>query len=79
MSLYLNRYRFRQGFAFTKLRFLNPFTPDVAPLGHKWEVGYRGNSLGAWEAKLGGAGWRIVQREFTTPTRSVFHVLEPST
>ena len=79
LSLYVNRYLFRKSFAFKKLRFLKSFTPDVDPLGHKWEVGYRGTSLAAWEAKLRGAGWRIMQREFTSPTRSVFHVLEPST
>ena len=79
LSLYVNRYLFRKSFAFKKLRFLKSFTPDVDPLGHKWEVGYRGTSLTAWEAKLRGAGWRIMQREFTSPTRSVFHVLEPST
>ncbi|MCZ6846662.1 MAG: hypothetical protein O7F69_12265 [Alphaproteobacteria bacterium] len=79
LSLYVNRHLFRKGFAFKKLRFLKSFTPDVDPLGHKWEVGYRGTNLTAWEAKLRGAGWRIMQREFTSPTRSVFHVLEPST
>ncbi len=78
VSLYFNRFRFRQSFAFKKLRFLKSFTPDVDPLGHKWEVGYRGSNIHAWEAKLRDAGWRILQREFTSPTRSVFHVLEPS-
>jgi hypothetical protein len=78
VSLYINRFRFRQSFAFKKLRFLKSITPDADPLGHKWEVGYRGSSLHAWEAKLRDAGWRILQREFTSPTRSVFHILEPS-
>ena len=78
VSLYVNRFCFRESFALKKLRFLKSFTPHVDPLGHRWEVGYRGSSLRAWEAKLRGAGWRILQREFTNPTRSVFHVLEPS-
>ncbi len=76
LSLYVNARTLRQGFALKKLRFLKSFTPDPDPHGHKWEVGYRDTGLRAWEAKLARAGWRIRARDFTTPTRSVFHVLE---
>ncbi len=75
LLLYINRFIFRQRFALKKLRFLKSFTPHAEPYGHMWEVGYRGRSLRAWEAKLEAAGWRILLREFTHPTRSVFHVL----
>ena len=42
--LYLNRFLWRQGFAFKKLKFLKTFRFDAAadPWCHKWEVGYRG-------------------------------------
>ena len=76
LLLYINRFACRQRFAMTKLRFLKSFMPDAEPCGHKWEVGYRRRSLRAWESKLKAAGWRILVREFTHPTRSVFHVLD---
>ncbi len=75
-SLYANRHVFRQRFAFKKFRFLRRFTPDADPYGHKWEVGYKGHALKDWEAKIAGAGWRVLRRDFTHPTRSVFHLLE---
>lgn len=52
------------------------FDADADPYGHKWEVGYRGRSLAAVEAKLAAAGWRIRRRVFTSPTRSVFWLLD---
>ncbi len=76
--LYLNMYMFRQRFALKKLRFLKPFTPDPDPRGHKWEVGYRRHGLRACEGKIRDAGWNILRRDFTHPTRSVFHVLSSS-
>ena len=51
-------------------------TPEADPLGHKWEVGYRGTSLAVWEAALAEAGWRVRQRRFTPPTRSVMHLCD---
>jgi hypothetical protein len=74
-SLYLNRYRLRRSLHFKKLRFLGRFRARAAG-GHQWEVGYRGTSLRAWERVIEASGWRIRRREFTTPCRSVFHVLE---
>lgn len=76
--LYVNRLALRHALSMKALRWLKPFTPDTDPLGHKWEVGYRGNGLRALEAKVTGAGWRIRRRDFTSPTRSVFYVLEPA-
>ncbi|HJM92908.1 MAG: hypothetical protein QF603_14180 [Alphaproteobacteria bacterium] len=76
--LYLNRVKFRSKFSFKKLNFLRRYQIDQAdPWGHKWEVGYRGHSLAALEEKIGMAGWRINRRDFTSPTRSVFHLLSP--
>ncbi len=73
LSLYLNRCVARQALAFKKFRFLRAFRPNAA--GHHWEVGYRGHGLAAWEAMLAGAGWTIQAREFTSPCRTVMHVL----
>lgn len=73
-SLYWNRRSLRQRFSLKKLRFLEAFSPDPG-MGHKWEVGYRGFSLKDWERKLAGSGWKVIRREFTSPCRSVFHLL----
>ncbi|WP_439577588.1 class I SAM-dependent methyltransferase [Elioraea sp.] len=59
------------------LKWPNRFRTYVAepdPLGHKWEVGYRGTSLAVWEDALAAAGWRVRERVFTAPTRSVMHL-----
>ncbi len=74
--LYLNPYRLRQRLTLKKGRFLRRFQEDPDRFGHKWECGYKGRGLRAWERELGAAGWRIVRREFTAPCRSVFHLLE---
>lgn len=76
LQLYLNRFTARRLTQFRKLRSLRRFTPDADPLGHKWEIGYRGYALADWEAVIAGAGWRILRREFTAPCRSVFHLCE---
>jgi hypothetical protein len=52
------------------------FVPEADPLGHKWEVGYRGTSLAAWEGALAAAGWCVRERVFTTPTRSIMHLCD---
>lgn len=74
--VYLNRFQIRRRSAFKKGRSMRAFTPDADPYGHKWECGYRDRGLTAWESKLRAAGWQIRRREFTTPCRSVFHLLE---
>ena len=78
IRLYLNRFKAAQSVAFRKLRFLRSFRFDAVadPQCHKWEVGYRGTSLRALERKLKGAGFRIRRRDFTSPCRSVFFVLD---
>lgn len=75
--LYLNRFVWRHSFAFKKLKFLKTFHFDAAgdPWCHKWEVGYRGTSVMALEAKLVGAGFAIRERAFSSPCRSVFYLL----
>ncbi len=75
---YLNGHTARHMFQWRKLRAMRHFAKgpdDDRPETHKWEVGYRGYSLACWESKLRKSGWRILAREFTSPTRSVFHVL----
>ncbi|MEQ9639428.1 MAG: hypothetical protein RIM84_05325 [Alphaproteobacteria bacterium] len=80
LRLYLNPHRWRGGFAFKKLYGLRRFRADADgdPWGHKWEAGYRGHSLKAVQAKLAAASWRVRRRDFTSPTRSVFYLLEPA-
>ena len=73
--IYLNAHRLRQYFAWKKFNFLRRFRPDDDPQGHHWEIGYRGHSLAAFEAKLENAGLAIERRDFTSPTRSVFYLL----
>jgi len=78
--VYLNAHRWRRSFSLKWLKFLKPFRFDerADPWGHKWEVGYRGRSLADLEAKLAATGWRIRRRDFTSPCRSVFYLLEPA-
>jgi hypothetical protein len=52
------------------------FVPEADPLGHKWELGWRGYSVRRWEAALRDAGWRLRERVMSAPTRSVFHLAE---
>ncbi|MBH64269.1 MAG: hypothetical protein CL569_17850 [Alphaproteobacteria bacterium] len=75
---YFNGHTARQMMSLKSLKFLKKFTFDAEsdPYGHKWEVGYRGHGLKALESKLTGAGFRIHRRDFTSPTRSVFFVLQ---
>jgi SAM-dependent methyltransferase len=78
LRLYLSCWRARRAFSLKLPRGLRRFRPDGDPLGHKWEVGYRDTSLAALEAKLVAAGFRLLRREFTGQTRSVFHLCEPA-
>jgi hypothetical protein len=73
-SLHLNRVRARQSFSLKLPRFHRRFRPDSD--GHHWEIGYRGHGLVAWERRFAEAGFRVLRREFTTPTRTVMHLLE---
>jgi hypothetical protein len=77
--LYFNTSTWRSRFSFKKARALRAFKFDAEadPLGHKWEAGYRGRSLKALEQKIATCGWRVCRRDFTSPTRSVFYLLEP--
>lgn len=74
-SLYFNLHAARRHFALKKFRAFKTFKPREGYEHHKWEVGYRGHSLKAWEAKIERAGWTIDYRTFSSPARSVFHVL----
>ncbi len=74
-DLYLNRITLRQHFSMKKLLWRKRFAAEP-PGGHQWEIGYRGYSLRAWEARLADSGWSIVKRDFTEHCRSVFHLLE---
>ena len=76
--VYVNAHRMKRYFAFKKLKFLRPFKPDLErdPEGHRWELGYRGRSLAAFERKLRLAGLTVAKRDFTSPCRSVFYLLQ---
>ena len=76
LSVYLNWHTWRRALALKKFRGWRTFSPPSNPFGHKWEAGYRGHGLKALESKLIAAGFRIRRREFTSPTRSVFYVLD---
>ena len=75
-SLYFNPFTWRRSLFLKKFRRFKKFRPDGDPLGHKWEVGYRGYSLRRWEAAIRAAGWTIRRRAFTAGCRSVFHLCE---
>lgn len=78
-SLHVNRLFARQSFSLKLFRFLWRFRADAAdPHGHKWEAGYHGTGLARLQAKLAAAGFRILRREFTARTRSVFYLCEPA-
>jgi hypothetical protein len=79
VRLHLTLRSARQWFSLKWPRFWRDFRfdPEADPWGHKWEVGYRGRGLGDVETKLAAAGWRIRRRTFTSPTRSVFWLLDP--
>jgi hypothetical protein len=74
-DLYLNAWTLRHYFSLKKLLHRREFAREP-PGGHQWEVGYRGYPLARWEALQRECGWKIVRREFTAHTRSVFHLLE---
>lgn len=76
ISAYLNRFRFHKRTALKMFNHHRDFTVEDDPLGHKWEVGYRGRSLATYERIIRQAGWRIAKRDFTGTTRSVFHLCE---
>lgn len=75
---YFNGHVLKQRSQWKAFRRFKTFKPWPDPLGHKWEVGYKGTRLKDWEAHIRAQGWRIAKRDFTSPTRSVFHVLEPA-
>jgi SAM-dependent methyltransferase len=74
-DLYLNVRALRHYFSMKKLLSRREFVREP-PGGHQWEIGYKGYPLKRWENRLADCGWRIVRREFTAHTRSVFHLLE---
>ena len=75
-ELYFNLQRWRRRSHFRKFRFLRRFTiqSETEWEAHKWEIGYRGHSLKAFEHKIEAAGFQITQREFTSGCRSVFFI-----
>lgn len=81
LTLYVNRHVARRRSFFRKLRFLKRYPcPDTQDFGtHKWEVGYKGNSLPALKQKLVAGGWKPIRQEFTADCRSVFLVAANNT
>jgi len=80
-ELYFNLQHWRRRSHFRKFRFLRRFTiqSETEWETHKWEIGYRGYSLKAFEHKIEAAGFHITQREFTSGCRSVFFVCRNDT
>ncbi len=76
--LYLNRYKFKKNFSLKLLKFLKNFSfnLDSDPYGHKWEIGYKKYSLRKLQEKIYSTGYAIFKREFSSPCRSVFFVLQ---
>src|SRR3546814_4978205 len=76
ISAYINRFTLWKRTALKLFKSLRPFQVEADPIGHKWEVGYRGYSLTAYDRRIRQAGWCIRKRDFTGTTRSVFHLCE---
>lgn len=76
VAAYMNRFAVSTTAAMKLRNRFRRFRPDDDPMGHKWEIGYRGRPLRTWEQAIHDAGWRIARRDFTFLTRSVFHVCE---
>ena len=76
--LYFNLYKFKKNFSLKFFKFFKNFhfNLDVDPYGHKWEVGYKKYSLGNLENKIRNSGYTISKREFSSPCRSVFFILQ---
>ena len=79
LSLHVTPHWLRAKLALKWPKSWRRFTPSSGLMEHHWEVGYRGTSLAAWERALAAAGWRIRERVFTTPTRSVMHLCANTT
>lgn len=75
-SFYYNGHIIRHRLFTRWLRFLQRFTikPPADIDTHKWEVGYKGYSLGALKAKVASSGWLPMAQHFTEGCRSVFLV-----
>ena len=75
-SLYVNRYLWRKRTFLKKLRFLSEFPrrPEDDWEPHKWEIGYKGYSVRRWRDMVTGAGYDIVNQDFTSGCRSIFLV-----
>jgi hypothetical protein len=74
-QIYLNTMMFAAHFGWKKFRSFKEFPGDPDPLGHKWEIGYKGRSLKSYEAMLTDLGFRILRRSFSYPSFAVFHML----
>ncbi len=77
-SFYVNRFTWRQYLSLKKFSRFRVFVPDADPWGHKWELGFKDYGVKNWEGVIAEAGWTILQREFSHPCRSAFHLCERS-
>lgn len=78
-ELFANGHMFHHKFWWRKLTSLETFKEHEDPLGHKWEVGYKGYPLKRVEkAFIDDAGWKLVKRDFSYPACCVFWLLEPA-
>lgn len=73
LSLHLNPHRPRLAF-FRKLHFLRRFPKPKGDAweNHRWEIGWRDYPLRRLTRVVEAAGYRILRREITSGTRSVF-------
>jgi hypothetical protein len=75
-SFYANAHTLRHRLFTRWLRFFQPFRikslTDID--AHKWEVGYKGQSLAALKEKVAKSGWKLIAQHFTEGCRSVFLV-----
>ncbi|MSO74618.1 MAG: class I SAM-dependent methyltransferase [Alphaproteobacteria bacterium] len=78
VSLYANFHRWPRFKYFHRVHFLRHFRPSSSDDWdhHRWEIDYRGFPLKKLTRIVESAGYRVVRREFTGGTRSVFLVCE---
>lgn len=74
--IYFNPHKAFSRFSFKKFGWLREFRKHTEPWGHKWEAGYKGCFLKMLEQKFSATGWAVQKRDFSSPCRSVFYVLE---
>ena len=77
-ELFINAHMFHHKLWWRKFTSLEKFKEHEDPLGHKWEVGYKGYPLKRMQKEMiDDAGWKVIKRDFSYPACCVFFLLEP--